>query len=111
MRRRIHPAVLVAAVVPPILLALAAGAFLLYKFGPKPKSTPTVLTRAEFTAAVMGKTPDEVIARFGRPEFTEDHPAGFIRWTYSGVCMDPISGKVDTFTAIDFADGRVFRVP
>ena len=36
------------------------------------KARPVVMTREDFKAAVMGKTPDEVIKAVGKPDFTTE---------------------------------------
>ena len=64
-------------------------------------------TREEFKALVMGKTPDEVIAAIGRPDKTWDDGK---EWSYDGITIDPITGKRDYVSSIEFKDGKVARV-
>jgi hypothetical protein len=69
-----------------------------------------VWTRDEFRAAVMGKTPEEVIAAVGRPTSTSDHPDGspWI-WYYDGRVTNPATQQADD-GILDFEGGRVAGV-
>lgn len=72
-------------------------------------TTRTVYTREEFRKLVVGLTPDEVIAKVGRPYATQDSGSEPM-WYYNGLARDPVSGKVDTFIQVIFKDGKVDRV-
>jgi hypothetical protein len=69
-----------------------------------------VWTRDEFRAAVMGKTPEEVIAAVGRPDGTDDAPDGRpLVWYYWDRVMNPATGDTDS-GILDFEGGRVAGV-
>jgi hypothetical protein len=69
-----------------------------------------VWTRDEFRAAVMGKTPEEVIAAVGRPSDTSDAPDGSPEtWYYWGRVTNPATGKADR-GMLDFEGGKVAGV-
>lgn len=67
-------------------------------------------TREEFRKLVVGKTKDEVLAAFGRPDSTRE-PGDGNSWTYSNVSHDPVSGKADMLTRLHFdRDNKVKEV-
>lgn len=67
------------------------------------------LLRSEFTATVMGKSANEVINAVGRPESNQDH-GKIAYWAYDGKTKDPVTGKRDNMTQVEFHDGRVVNV-
>lgn len=70
---------------------------------------PTVYDREEFRAVLLGKTPDEVLARIGTPDSTQDY-AGRGNWYYRGRTRDPVTGDLDARAQVVFRDGRVKSV-
>lgn len=84
------------------LLLLACGT------GLKPK--PKVRTREELKTLLVGKTEQEVIEILGKPERTNEF-LGEKMWRYENVTYDPISGRVDPSTWVDFnRDGKVEKL-
>lgn len=64
---------------------------------PKPR-----YTRLEFNDAVVGKTTDEVLQLMGKPGGTTGtHPENGT-WYYHNICYDPITGKSDQNTIVEF---------
>lgn len=55
------------------------------------------MSREEFRQAVIGKSPDQVIASVGRPDRTSTGGQGGLRqyWYYDGAAKDEITGNVD----------------
>ena len=79
---------------------------------PPAEAQPTatrVWTRAEFKERVMGKTADEVIAAVGTPDHTAVDEFGTF-WHYHGRTADPLTGKTDPDTRLEFKQGRVSEV-
>lgn len=76
--------------------------------GVTPDPVRPTMTRDEFRKAVVGKTPDEVIATVGRPDRTDD--LGGIAWYYRDRTRDPVSLKTDSSAQVVFENGRVVRV-
>jgi hypothetical protein len=68
-----------------------------------------IYARAEFKELVMGKTADEVIAAVGKPDRTEADEFGTY-WHYRGRTTDPVTGKTDPDTRLEFKEGRVSEV-
>jgi outer membrane protein assembly factor BamE (lipoprotein component of BamABCDE complex) len=64
-------------------------------------------TREEFRKLVMGKTKDEVLATVGKPEFTGSHNSNREFWHYSDLVVDPVNGKRDWRTTVNFEGGIV----
>ena len=88
-----------------LLISTLAALVLLAGCG---KESGPVMLRKDFEAAVMGKTPDEVLAAVGRPDETVQMP-GEDTWFYRGKVKDPITGNVST-AIVAITKGRVSRV-
>lgn len=67
------------------------------------------ISRDEFRAKVMGKTPGQVIEAVGRPDNTSD-VGGESTWFYRHRTLDPVSQLVDSLAHVVFKDGVVARV-
>jgi hypothetical protein len=76
----------------------------------QPPANVRRFTRDEFRAAVMGRTPNEVIAAVGRPQSTGDGADGEQSWYYGDATVDPVTGNPDRFTFVVFRGGRVVGV-
>ena len=70
---------------------------------------PKVYERQELQS-LIGKTPDEVVAKLGKPGRTSDHNGKPDMWTYYSRSLDPVTGKVDGVMFIHFSDGKVRNV-
>jgi hypothetical protein len=68
------------------------------------------LTRDAFSANVIGKTPDEVIAAGGEPDLKQQIGKRDPIWYYSHRTKNAVTGKVDVYAQVIFADGKVARV-
>jgi hypothetical protein len=69
------------------------------------------ISRDDFTAAVLGSSPEQVISKFGRPDTTDGSGhRGRSTWRYEWKTIDPISGKVDYSAKVIFVDGRAVDV-
>lgn len=73
-------------------------------------------TRDEFQAKWVGRTRDEVLAAFGKPESTDEYQ-GRQTWHYGEVAgdqayaRDPIADKPIRFVRLEFdRDGKVVKV-
>jgi hypothetical protein len=81
--------------------------------GAGPSALPShshVWSRDEFRAAAMGKTAAEVLATFGRPSHTFDHPDGSPNaWHYDDRVRNPATGRIES-GILDFHHGRVSTV-
>jgi hypothetical protein len=67
------------------------------------------LSRADFTAAVLGKDEAQVRAMIGEP--TQSDRAGPIEvWCYEVFTVDPVTGTLDTEAALTLANGAVSEV-
>jgi hypothetical protein len=74
------------------------------------KEAAMVMTREQWEKAVMGKTPDELIASVGRPNRTIDNPDKTLwRWSYFDRVTNPVTGQADSVT-LEFEDGMVVRI-
>lgn len=71
-------------------------------------SSKSVMSRDEFTRAVQGRTPDQVIAAVGRPDRTSTGGEGGLTqyWYYDDAAKDPITGKVGKVQVV-VEDGKV----
>jgi outer membrane protein assembly factor BamE (lipoprotein component of BamABCDE complex) len=91
-----------------VLLAVGLGAY--YFVGKKGDGTSAkVYTRQEFSAKVIGKTSDEVIAAVGKPNSTQQFGRD-PNWYYDYRTYDPITGKKDPMIQVVFVNGVVERV-
>ncbi len=70
------------------------------------KSKASIMTRYEFSLAVVGKTMDQVIAAVGRPEKTSESEGRTI-WDYSNRTSHPVTGEIDPLAQVIFKDGLV----
>jgi hypothetical protein len=73
------------------------------------KSKAAVMTRYEFSLAVMGKTPDEVITAVGKPDRTSESE-GRVVWYYTNRSTHPLTGQTDSSTQVWFKGGVVVDV-
>lgn len=73
-------------------------------------SKPATISRREAEALLIGKTPDEVLKVWGKPERTDDKDGKPKVWNYREVTADPITGKTDTYTAVWFEENKVQRI-
>lgn len=80
------------------------------KAATKAKAKSKLPTREEFRQAYMGKTKDEILESLGRPDSTTEYSDKHHSWMYKNAKMDPISGKVDDYTRIEFLDGVVEKI-
>jgi hypothetical protein len=92
-----------------------AGFVMLARSPAKPPPPPTAaavkpLTRQQFKEKVMGKTPEAVLKAVGKPAGTRGDAKDDGTWTYEEVALDPISGRVDFTTYVDFRKGVVAQV-
>lgn len=67
---------------------------------------PKVWTADELEAAVLGKTPDEVLATLGRPDRTTNTDQ---HWSYDSILLNRITNKLTTVIIL-FSDGKVVEV-
>lgn len=66
-------------------------------------------TRDEFRRALIGRTRAEVTAMAGKPRATQ--LSGELEiWDYADRTVDPVTGKVDQLTAVEFDGERVTEV-
>ncbi len=74
-------------------------------------TTPTgpVMMRANFRKAIMGKTPQQVLAKVGKPKSTQDQD-GSLFWYYRNKSKDPITGQLDYQIQVVFRKNRVSSV-
>jgi hypothetical protein len=78
-----------------VLLGCAGGV------KPKEKETPgrpareKLRTRAEFKAAVMGKSQGDVLKLLGKPSHTQESSGLGAAWVYERASYDPATGRVD----------------
>lgn len=70
---------------------------------------PKVWLREEFRQAILGKTPEQVIAAVGKPDSTQDS-SGDQSWYYRKRTKDPVTGKLDSVAQVIFERGVVVRV-
>lgn len=94
------------------IFCLVAGLIALSKFDfdREPTNSERVWSRDAFRNAAMGKTPDELIATFGRPDATREHPNGHPKeWTYWDRTINPATRKVESAT-VEFFNDRVAEV-
>lgn len=75
-----------------------------------PTPARATMTRAEFRAAVEGKTAEEIIAAIGKPDSTTESSAGNETWRYGRITKDPTTGNVDSQAAFTFSKGRAANV-
>jgi hypothetical protein len=68
-----------------------------------------VMTRYEFSLAVMGKTPDEVTAVVGKPDRTSESEGRTI-WHYSKRSKHPLTDEIDPSVQVAFKGGVVVDV-
>lgn len=73
------------------------------------KSKAAVMTRYEFSLAVMGKIPDEVLAAVGKPDRASES-VGRSVWYYTNRSTRPSTGQIDPSTEVWFKDGVVLDV-
>jgi hypothetical protein len=89
-----------------LVVAVVVGAVVLSR-NPSPDR---VWEREEFRRAVMGKTPDGVIAAVGRPGSAQDHPDGQPDyWIYWGRVRNPTTGRAGD-AWVEFERGVVVNV-
>lgn len=79
---------------------------------PQEKPKETLMTKTytleEWQAVTMGKTPDEIIATIGRPNYTTDYKSGKpFRWHFHKKVMNPATTKYDTGIVVFGDDGTV----
>lgn len=86
-----------------LLLGVGIGYFAAGKAGPA-AGGGRPMTRDQVRAAVVGKTPQQVINALGRPARTTNGDKPNSRWTYYNASVDPVSGKVDPSLEIQFGD-------
>lgn len=72
------------------------------------------MTRQEFNAAVIGKTPDEVLQTVGKPDSTSTAYV-YEFWYYTDhspavIILDPVTGQRETQVQVVFEKGRVTKV-
>lgn len=95
---------------PTLAVMTVVTALLLLACGTDLKPKAKVRTREELKTLLVGKTKDEVLQILGKPEKTVETPAGDV-WHYRGITRDPISGKDDLSTWVDFdRNGRVEKL-
>lgn len=70
-----------------------------------PKRQP--IPREDLRKKVMGKTKEEVIELFGKPDRTHESDDS---WLYWNLATDPVSGKTDLMTYFYFKNNKVTRV-
>lgn len=75
-------------------------------------SKPAAISRREAEALLIGKTPDEVLKAWGKPESTSDSRGKPSMWTYRSRTVDPVSGKDDreTYVIFDQESGKVKNI-
>lgn len=93
-----------------LLLAILATAAVMFVRGMNATPSARVYDREDFKRAIMGKTPEEVIATIGKPATTTDEKTPPVRWTYYSRSRDPLTGKTDPFANVEFVEGRVVSV-
>jgi hypothetical protein len=96
-----------------LTIAVAVGVVVASRSRPKPPPTAAAAetpTRQQFKEKVMGKTSAAVLASLGRPVRTRGDAKDEGTWSYEDVAMDPISGRVDSTTYVDFRKGVVVEV-
>jgi hypothetical protein len=76
-----------------IFLLFVGGLILLVLFSFAGQSS--VMSRQQFQAAVIGKTPAEVIRSVGTPDFTGHDSNGNEYFLYHNRVRDPVSGNLD----------------
>lgn len=101
MRRTIWGLLLVLAA--PMLFGCLSG-------GPSPPPPGVVLpTRDAFTAAVKGKTANDVLVAVGKPDQTT--ASGDTQyWYYQERTVDPVSGNADREAQVIIENGKVDRI-
>ena len=77
------------------LFAAALASSLLLASCGRSSGKADAMVRQDFKAAVIGKSPEEVIAVVGRPDDTTQLP-GLDTWTYRNRTIDPVTGKTGT---------------
>lgn len=98
-----------AAVAGTAVVSLAVG-YVVWVGPSRSASAPApTLTRDQFKAAVMGKTPDEVVKKFGRPSRTSE-VLGDDVWYFQDIAYDPVANRTDWRTQVVFRNGRVIGV-
>lgn len=67
------------------------------------------MSREELQQAIIGKSPDQVIAAIGRPDRTSTGGQGGLTqyWYYDGATKDEITGKVDSTAQVIVENGQV----
>ena len=68
-----------------------------------------LMTREEFRAAVIDKTPDEVRQAVGVPNETTEFGSA-TSWVYRWRTKDPVTGKTDPSCGVTFQRGKVISV-
>jgi hypothetical protein len=76
---------------------------------PVESSQSAIFLRGDFKSLVMGKTPEEVIKRVGKPDSTQDI-GGEPTWYYRNRTIDPTTGAVDDKAQVEFKNGRAVGV-
>jgi hypothetical protein len=69
---------------------------------------PDPISRDDFKAKVLGKTPEQVIEAVGKPDRTADEPDP--TWFYDRRTVDPVSRAVDGKARLTFKSGVVALV-
>jgi len=67
------------------------------------------IPRDEFRKRATGKTPEQMIEEFGRPDSTTERATGDY-WYYRRRTVDPVTGKVDAHIQVIFKNGRVHEM-
>ncbi len=96
-----------------LTVAVAVGVVVASRYRAKPPPTaaaPEIPTRQQFKEKVLGKTSAAVLASLGRPVRTRGDAENEGTWSYEDVALDPISGRVDATTYVDFKKGVVVEV-
>jgi hypothetical protein len=73
------------------------------------KAKAALMTRYEFSLAVMGKTPDGVIAAVGEPDRRSESEGRQV-WSYTKRSTHPLTGEVDPSVQVLFKGGVVVDV-
>jgi hypothetical protein len=60
------------------------------------------LPREQFRNLILGKTPDQLVALLGKPDYTQDTELTGTLWYYKNVAPDPASGKRATKVQLSF---------
>ena len=65
-------------------------------------TTKPKYTRIEFNDIVVGKTTEEVLKLVGKPGGTHGTNPEDSTWYYHNICYDPITGRSDQNTIVEF---------